>query len=350
MDNETAKKQLDTVINRARIHFYKPIQIVEILWRDRIEGDIDLHNLDTYRTQSKKWRDEISQRFVGNISTSSSRFQDNLFESNATPPTVLMQLGIINRDSNGAVEAYIYDAFKNRLSQMSAGLSYVSQSGKESFVLNDFIKNFTRNSGLSRSIDKIYEIVVYALFSTLLEVLEVDIGVRINNINHTILSEFSDFAEKVLGLSEEMPNTYQAAKVFRVGVTNAADRGLDMWGNFGVAIQIKYISLTRKVIEDINNTISADRIIIVCKESEKDVLVSVLKQFGSAGRIQSVITLNELEAWYEKALRGESSDLIGNKILQKLADEIKVEFPSTTSEFADFFKERGYHTLSNFDF
>ena len=89
---------------------------------------------------------------------------------------------------------------------------------------------------------------------------------------------------------------------------------------------------------------------IVCKESEKDVLVSVLKQFGSAGRIQSVITLNELDAWYEKALRGEASNLIGNKILQRLEDEIKVEFPSTTSEFADFFKERGYDTLSNFNF
>ena len=170
MDNATAKKQLDTVINKTRVHFYKPIQIAKILHRDRIHSDINLEDLETYRTSSRKWRDEISQRFVGNISTSSSRFQDNLFESNATPPTVLVQLGKINRNSNGAVEAYIYDAFKNRLSQMSAGLSYVSQAGIESFVLNDFIKKFTRNSGLSRSIDKIYEIVVYALFSTLLEV------------------------------------------------------------------------------------------------------------------------------------------------------------------------------------
>lgn len=86
---------------------------------------------------------------------------------------------------------------------------------------------------------------------------------KINNINYTILSEFSDFAEKVLGLSEKTTETYQEAKVFRVGVTNAADRGLDMWANFGVAIQIKHISLTHKVIEDISSTISADRIIIV---------------------------------------------------------------------------------------
>ena len=350
MDNRTAKDQLDTVIRKARVHFYKPIQIAEILYRDRIERDIDLGDLETYRTPSRKWRDAISLRFIGRVSTSSARYQDDLFNANATPPTVLSQLGKINRDSNGVVEAYIYSALRNRLSQMSLGLSIVLQSDSNSFTLKNFIGSFTRDPGLSRSVDKIFEIVVYALFSTLLEVLDVKIGVRIDNINNTVLSEFSDFTEKVLGLSEDTPELYQAAKVYRVGVTNAADRGLDMWANFGAAIQIKHISLTPATIEDISSAISADRIIIVCKESEKDVLVSVLKQFGSANRIQSVITENELEEWYEKALRGQSSKLIGDKILQKLANEIKVEFPSTTSEFDDFFKERGYNHLSSVDF
>ena len=350
MDNRTAKDHLDTVIRKARVHFYKPIQIAEILHRDRIEKDIDLENLETYRTPSRKWRDAISLRFIGRISTSSARYQDDLFNANATPPTVLSQLGKINRDSNGAVEVYIYNALRNRLSQMSSGLSVVLQADSNSFALRSFIDSFTRDPGLSRSVDKIFEIVVYALFSTLLEVLDVKIGVRIDNINNTILSEFSDFTEKVLGLSEDKPELYQTAKVYRVGVTNAADRGLDMWANFGVAIQIKHISLTPSTIEDISGTISADRIIIVCKESEKDILVSVLKQFGNASRIQSVITEDELDAWYEKALRGQSSKLIGDKILQRLANEIKVEFPSTTSEFDDFFKERSYHHLASIDF
>lgn len=119
-----------------------------------------------------------------------------------------------------------------------------------------------------------------------------------------------------------------------------------MWANFGVAIQIKHISLTPTTVEHISSAISADRIIIVCKESEKDILVSVLKQFGNASRIQSVITEDELDAWYEKALRGQSSELIGSKILQKIANEIRVEFPSTTSDFDDFFNTRGYHRLT----
>ena len=349
MDNKTAKDQLDTVIRKARVHFYKPIQIAEILHRDRIEKDINLDNLETYRTPSRKWRDVISLRFIGRISTSSARYQDDLFNANATPPAILSQLGKINRDSNGTVEAYIYTALRDRLSQMSSGLSVVLKADGNSFDLRAFIDSFTRDPGLSRSVDKIFEIVVYALFSTLLEVLEVKIGVQIDNINETILSEFSDFTEKVLGLSEDTPELYHAAKVHRVGVTNAADRGLDMWANFGVAIQIKHISLTPRTIEDISSTISADRIIIVCKESEKGILVSVLKQFGSANRIQSVITEDELDLWYEKALRGPASKLISNKILQKLANEISVEFPSTNPEFADFFNTRGYHRLTPTD-
>ncbi len=345
MDNRTAKKHLDTIIKKARVHLYKPIQIAEILCRDRTVGDIDLDDLETYRTLSRKWRDKVCMKFLGRTSTSSSRFQDNLFDENATPPPVLRTLGEINHRHHGAVEAYIYEAFKQRHSQMSNGLALVNQSDKTKFVLKDFIAFFSRAPGLSRSVDKIFEIVVYALFSTLLETLDVKIGVIIGNIEDTIFREFPDFTEKVLGLDEHTLEAYHTAKVYRAGVTNAADSGLDIWANFGVAIQIKHLSLTPTIVEGIASDITADRIIIVCKECEKDILVSVLQQFGSAGRIQSVITENELETWYEKALRGQSAELIGDKVMQRLENEIKVEFPSTT-EFDKFFTDRGYHELA----
>lgn len=350
MDTQTAKNHLDTVIRKARVHFYKPIQIAEILHRDRIVQDIVLEDLETYRTVSRKWRDEISLRFVGRISTSSARYQDNLFDANATPPAVLSRLGEINRDTEGAVEAYIYTALRTRMSQMISGLAYVLETDKTDFALKHFIESFIHEPGLSRSIDKIFEMVVYALFSTLLEVLQVKIGVQLDNVENTILSEFSDFTEKVLGVSKHTPQRYQDAKVYRVGTTNAADTGLDMWANFGVAIQIKHISLTSTVVENIRDTIAAERIIIVCKAAEKEVVVSVLQQFGGAGRIQSVITEDELEGWYEKALRGPSSDIIGDKILQKLANEIEVEFPSTTAEFTEFFKTRDYERFTDVGF
>ena len=345
MDNLYAKQCLDKVVKKARVHFYKPIQIAEILYRDRVECDIDLGDIETYRTNSRKWRDEVCLELLGRTSTSSARFQDNLFEPNATPPPVLMKLGEINRKYDGAVEVYIYDAFRRRHFQMSAGLDLVSQLGKTDFVLKDFIKVFRRDPGLSRSVDKIFEIVVYALFSVLLESLEVKVGVKIENIENTILQEFADFTEKVLGLSKETLEVYQEPKVYRAGVTNAADRGLDMWANFGVAIQIKHLSLTPPMVDDIASDITADRIIIVCKECERKILVSVLQQFGSASKIQSVITEDDLDVWYGKALRGQSAELIGDKVMKRLEDEIKIEFPSTT-EFEEFFTKRGYDLLS----
>ena len=65
MDNQTAKKQLDTVIKKARVHLYKPIQIAEILYRDRTVGDVDLDDLETYRTLSRRWRDKVCMKFSG---------------------------------------------------------------------------------------------------------------------------------------------------------------------------------------------------------------------------------------------------------------------------------------------
>ena len=345
MDNLYAKQCLDKVVKKARIHLYKPIQLAEILYRDRVKCDIELGDLETYRTNSRKWRDEVCLRLLGRTSTSSARFQDNLFEENATPPPVLVKLGEINRRHNGAVEAYIYDAFMYRHLQMSTGLDSVGQLGKTNFILKDFVNVFRRDPGLSRSVDKIFEIVVYALFSVLLESLEVKIGVKIENTENTILQEFADFTKKVLGLSKETLEIYQRPKIYRAGVPNAADRGLDIWANFGVAIQIKHLSLTLPMADDIASDITADRIKIVCKECEKEVLVSVLQQFGNAGKIQSVITEDELDLWYEKALRGQSAKLIGDKVMKRLEDEIKVEFPSTT-EAEEFFAERGYSHLS----
>ena len=146
MDNRAAKQSLDTVIRKARVHLYKPIQIAEILYRDRVVGDIDLENVETYRTQSRKWRDEVCMRILGRSSTSSARFQDNLFDPNATPPSVLVTLGKINRRYNGAVEAYIYEAFGQKHAQMSKWLDYVRHSDRTSFKLQNFIAGLRKMS------------------------------------------------------------------------------------------------------------------------------------------------------------------------------------------------------------
>jgi type II restriction enzyme len=201
VNKESAKQALDKIIDKARVHFYKPIQIAEILYRDRVEQDIIPLELETYRNASKKWRDLICIQFLGRTSTSSARYQDDLFNDNAIPPSVLEILAEENRTLKGVVEAYIYRKFSQRFDQMSAGLNYCVTHDKNSFKLDEFLALFWHETGLRRSIDKIYEIVVYALFSTLVEVLEVSVTVSMNIEQIDILEEFKDFAENVIQLN-----------------------------------------------------------------------------------------------------------------------------------------------------
>lgn len=90
MPIKEAKQALDSLIKKARVHLYKPIQIAEILYRDRIHNDIDLSNIETYRNKSKKWRDEVCINFLGRTSTSSSQYGHFIFF--IFPPTFLIIL------------------------------------------------------------------------------------------------------------------------------------------------------------------------------------------------------------------------------------------------------------------
>lgn len=339
-----AKAALDAVIKKSRIHLYKPIQIAEILYRDRVHQDINLLNLEDYRTKSKRWRDEVCQVLLGRICTSSARFQDDLFNESAIPPVMINELGKENRRTNGGIEAYIYSRFINKHGQLADALNYCLISDKENFMIKKFIDSFWKEPGLKRSLDKVYEIIVYALFSTLVDALNLQVELSIDEENYEMLSDFSDFAKKVMCIDFTNPNYSQNAKVYRVGVTNAADRGLDMYSNWGPIIQIKHLSLDVQLAKSIVDSVSSDRIIIVCKDAEKDVIVSLLTQIGWQSHIQSIVTENNLIDWYEKALRGKYASIIADELLYRLCGEIAVEFPyvDTTPEIL---KNRHYETV-----
>lgn len=343
---EQAKMALDNVIKKSRVHMYKPIQVAEILYRDRVHKDINLLSLEDYRTRSKKWRDEISVELLGRVCTSSTRFQDDIFNDNAIPPAVLNALGKENRHTNGAVEAYIYGQFDNRHEQLSKALTYCLEANPASFDVKKLIDSFWNEPGLKRSLDKIYEIIVYALFSTLVDAMNLEVEVTVKEDAYPLLKEFEDFAQKVMCLDSTTPQHIQEAKVYRVGVTNAADRGLDMYSNWGPAIQIKHLSLDLSFAENIVSRVSSDRVVIVCKDAERDVILSLLSQIGWKSHIQGVITENDLVNWYEKALRGNYSSQLGKQLLYCLVNEISEEFPSV-DKIPEIIKERHYEKISD---
>ena len=342
-----AKKALDNIIKKSRVHLYKPIQIGEILYHHRVKKDVDLDVLESYRTKSKKWRDEVTNVLVGRVSTSSAKYQDNLFEENAMPPRLIKILALENVRTRGAVEAYIYSSFTNKHSQLTEALSICNNATKENFYVKTFIDSFWNEPGLKRSIDKVYEVVVFSLFATLVEQLNLQVDVSVDSSKLDILSEFQDFAKMVMCIDIKVQKSNkQRAKVYRVGVTNAADRGLDMYSNWGPAIQIKHLSLNVELAESIVTSISSDRIVIVCKDAEKDVIVSLLNQIGWRSRIQSIVTEDDLVKWYEKALRGKHAKLLGNLLLEKMRTELANEFPSI-DETPEIIKKRKYETIKN---
>lgn len=345
-DKNDAKKALDVLIRKSRVHLYKPIQIAEILYQSRINHKINPLNLEDYRTKSKRWRDDICRPLLGRVCTSSARFQDDLFNENAIPPVILNELDKENKRTNGAVEAYIYARFTNRHSQLSDALEYCLNATKDNFDVKRFIDSFWNEPGLKRSLDKIYEIIVYSLFSTLVEALDLKVEIYVDEENFELLNEFEDFTKKVMCIDFSETKHVQNASVYRVGVTNAADRGLDMYSNWGPAIQIKHLTLDLSLAESIVGSVSSDKVIIVCKDAEKDIIVSLLTQIGWKSHIQSIVTENDLILWYEKALRGNFAEILGNDLIECLCSEIAEEFPSVDG-IPEVLKGRHYERIKD---
>jgi len=340
-----AKQILDRLINKQRVALYKPIQIAEILYRARI-GELSIndirYNLEAYRNPSKRWRDNITRLLIDQISTSSQRFQDNLFEPNAMPPEILSILAEENTKRGGIVERYIYQQFRKKQLRILHLIELLQSATVEEFKLPDFLDEFEHDRGIKRSIDKAYEIIVYALFNTLVQHLRIRVTLSIDSKQLDILSRFEEFATLVLGIDAQKPTVSVDAKLYRAGVTNAADKGLDIWSNFGPVVQVKHVTLTDEIAEDICEEITADHIVIVCNDSERETIERICKQLGQ--RIQGIITQNQLVKWYDEALHGKFSNILGNSLLNSLRQEFRNEFPHSVT-FDTFYNERKYNCI-----
>ena len=126
---EEAKDRLDHIINIARVQWYKPIQIAEVLYKSRLgTPNLDTSSLETYRVKSRRWRDEVCSKFLQKQkagSTSSSRYQDNVWEANAMTPDLLALLDQENKKNSGAIEKYIYLRFQ-ATQEVVAGIDSMS--------------------------------------------------------------------------------------------------------------------------------------------------------------------------------------------------------------------------------
>ena len=233
---EEAKTRLDLIIGKSRVDLYKPIHIAEVLYRSRTVGGFDIAKLETFQNPSLRWRNEVTSKLAGKVSTSSARYQHDVWSETAMTIELLVVLDAENKAADGAIENYIYSRYGERQGTVSSVISAIKDAAPETFKLENLLELFIKESGIRRSIDKAYEIVVYSLFETVISALEAKVKVSVSENSKPLLQEFSDLAKVSLGVDENTFSWEQTAHISRVGVTDAADRGLDMWANYGVAV------------------------------------------------------------------------------------------------------------------
>lgn len=150
----------------------------------------------------------------------------------------------------------------------------------------------------------------------------------------------------LLGVDAAAPSITVPARLYRVGGANSRDGGVDLWANFGPAIQVKHIALNAQNTPPIVDSVSAEHIVIVCKDADKNAIQAVLTQGGFGGRIRGIITKSDLARWYGLALSPRHAADMAVPLFKALLAEFDDEFTLADPTQIDLFaKERGYDKL-----
>ena len=339
-----AKKRLDALIGKSRADLYKPIAVAEVLHRNRTE-QLDISDLQAYRRKSYEWMRSIIEVLHRKTTELNSRYWDQLFDPEVLPPAFLAELASVNND-NGIVECYIYSHVRAKFVSIATLCANLESLRTDNFSLESFLGFFEDNAKFRGSVDKAYEITVYALFDSLVAEMNATVSLSIDTKALHILREFEDFSRLVLGCDLQHPVIKQPARLFRVGTANANDAGLDMWANFGPAVQVKHLSLQPQAAVDICNRVRADQLLIVCQSCEMEVIHSLMIQLGLGEKLRGIITENDLKRWYGKCFLPQYKETLGERIIAAIIQEMKLEYPLSDAEtFDGFFKDRGYDTI-----
>jgi len=329
MDAEYAKTKLDHVINIGRVEMYKPIQIAEVLRIARTTKEIDLANVETYRTKSRRWRDEVTLALFNKRSTSSARFQDDVWNDSAVPPAAMIALDKEN-GTEGLVEAYIYSFITGKNKEITAARSKVAGL-KSVNEVEDLLSDFNAPT-LTSSADRLFEILATAVFKT-----------ELNQTAYTISIDRPRGTARGLSvdnLVDLVATNPMPLVVDRLGHTNAADAGLDIWTNFGVAVNVKRRVLTFQLFEQIVKDTPIGSLHIVCLDIDKTAMTQ-LNKLKSSGLNVSITTKDDLLGSVKTLL---NKPVSANQFVTTLVDSFDKEFPMART-LNDFATSRGYSKI-----
>ncbi len=320
-----AKAKLDRVIKLSRIEMYKPIQIAELLREFKNNPSLNPLDLESYRNVSKDLRNKATLQLFGKISTSSMRFQDDLWSQSAVPPAALESLSKANFNSS-MVEEYIYQHVYSKNSRLIRIRKFLDDMDSVEKIENLF--DAFDSPGLRTSADRLYEVFVLSVLQTNLEV---------SNFEIQIIGEPSDITGKATRkMIEASQRDNRRLTLAKLGHTNAADAGLDIWSNFGVVISVKNYNLDVELFKAVLDDTPIGTLVIVC-ETVAPILLKNYEDYSN-GRDVFFITQKDLLS----DLGGVMADQeLSQKFRQRFISFYDSEFP-LTSTLEIFMRQRGY--------
>ena len=274
---------------------------------------VDFSNFDHVRRVSKSWRDEVSLRLVGNKSTSSAKYQDDLFRAITVQN---LQKLCIEHNPNGEVEEYIYSEMKKKWDVLLSILNYCIDATPESFSLREMEQMFDAESGLKRSIDKMFEIAAYTILSYYIDLSRAKMIVKTDPV-----IPLPQMVNDMLN-----PGRVRTPSISRVGVANAADRGLDMVTNFGPVVQVKHLPLSYDLVVEVCSSLPMSEVFLVVNSD--DVEARHRLELNPPINLVGIVSTEGLDDMYSSALNNPNLEL-GTKLrlLEDLADGMILEFP-----------------------
>jgi hypothetical protein len=319
-----ALKHLDRVITLSRVEMYKPIQIAEILREYTKNKSFSPSDLETYRSLSRDLRNKVTLELIGKVSTSSMRYQDDIWNPSALPPEAVSTLASSN--CHHEVEEYIYQHVYAKSLQMIE-IRKVLDEIKSSEEIKSIFRLFD-TPGLRSSADRLFEVFALAILQTQIEK---------SNFTFTLSGDPKTIAgftgKKLISIAQGEGNQLKLAKM---GHTNAADAGLDIWTNFGVVVSVKNYFLSLDLLQKVLNDTPNGLLVIIC-ESTNSIVERELERVANEREVV-LITSKELLNDVELLLRDLSfSDLF----IGKLISFYDKEFPLAVT-LESFMKKRNY--------
>lgn len=323
MNEGQAIAKLDRIINLSRVEMYKPIQIAETLRNLEKTPESDPLNLESYRNLSREWRNTVTRELFGKVSTSSMRFQDDLWNDTAIPPQALKKLLEINMTGK-SVEEYIYQHvyWKNRkLIDLRKSIKEVKDYETFLTLYREFDAPEFRSSQ-----DRLFEVLSISTLQVNLDSINLKMRIdgeieKLKGTSSSILVEFSHKREMKL-------------KLGKLGHTNAADAGMDIWSNFGAIISVKNYNVDLNLYRQIIDDTPIGDLVIICKTHDQK-LIKIAKE---SERPLSFIT--ELDLFYDVQNYFADKDKC-DSFLQLFTSFFDREFPLAQS-LENFMDSRGY--------